>query len=268
MIGFRIHRLLDLVIKMTLADLHKRYAASYLGIFWAVGNPLLISLAYIFVFGIFMTEGVPGRRYGGANFVPYYMLGFAPWTIFADVLGRSPVLVLENRNLITKIKFPHVILPIQTLISALIPFVITAIIGLLAMSWSGRLHMPSQFLMQLLGIGCVILLTLGLSWLVSSLAVYIPDLGPLVSVFLTLWFFATPILYPVELVEQRSGFMRDFVLHLNPFTTAIDLFRAPFFGITLTWTNDVTYLAITSLSVFAGGLWCYLRLSKGFPDVL
>lgn len=264
----RLKYYMHLVVQMAAADMRKRYASSYLGLFWTIGYPLLSSAAYILIFGVFMSNGLPGRRYSGASFLPFYMLGFAPWTILSDVVSRSATLIRDNANLVTKVKFPHVILPLQVLVSSLIPFAVTLAIGLAALLLKGGIHWTGQFQYQLLGFVCVCLLSTGVSWLVAAFAVYVPDLGQLTSIVLTFWFFATPILYPADLFEGKTGIMRFLVMEANPFSTAIDLIRAPLFGIPLHVSNDIYFLIAMSLFLFVAGAFTYLRLAKGFADVL
>jgi len=262
-------RLVNLLKNLTASDLKRRYASSYLGLFWAFGTPLLFSFAYMLVFGLFMAEGVPGRKYGGASFIPYYLIGFAPWTLFNEIITRSGALLLDNRNLVTKIKFPHIILPFTLLLSATIPFLVIGGIGLGVLACREGVHLPQQLIFPCLSLILIALLAIGLSWTVASICVYIPDLNQAISVVMTLWFFGTPILYPPDLIESKgSSLFKILALNINPMTTAVDMFRAPFFGVRVTFGNDALFLTAISLSMFAAGYFCYRNLQKGFADVL
>jgi ABC-type polysaccharide/polyol phosphate export permease len=249
-------------------DIRKRYASSLLGIFWIIGQPLLFSCAYILVFSIFMGDGLPGRQYRGAAFIPYYMIGFSLWTFLSDVLTRSVGLPVSNASLITKIKFPHVVLVPQCCISAVIPFLVILAVGIGSLAWKNGLHAPVQFWYPLLALLCVVLLTMGLGWMTAALSVFVPDWGQIITFFLTLGFFGTPILYPADMLETRSGILSFFVLKLNPMSIAVDMFRAPFFGIELVWTFDMTRLILISLFFAIFGLWVYKKLSRDFADFI
>lgn len=263
----QIRATLSLLKKLALADLKKRYASSYLGVFWAVGQPLLMSVAYILVFSMFMGDVLPSKRYAGAYFVPYYMLGFALWVVFADIVGRSPFLLREHQHLVTKIKFPHIILPIQLVLSASIPFATVLAVGLVSAAVKGCLYVPVQFYYPLLAMFCAMLLTLGCAWVAAAIGVYISDFGQLIGVLLMLGFFATPILYPLDLVLQRGGLLAG-VVKYNPFTIIVDLFRGPLMGVQISWSGEIVYMLVISVAIFFFGIWCYRKLEKGFADVL
>jgi len=258
---------LSLLKKMALADLKKRYASSYLGVFWAVGQPLLLSVAYILVFSIFMGDIMPSKRYAGAYFIPYYMLGYSLWVVFADIVGRSSFLLREQQHLVTKIKFPHVILPLQLILSASIPFMTVLIVGVVSAAYKGCLFFPWQFYYPFLAMFCAMLLTLGCSWIASAIGVYIADFGQLISVALTLGFFATPILYPADMAIQKGGLVSAAVKY-NPFSIIVDLFRGPMMGVKIVWSGEIVYMIIISMIIFFLGIWCYRKLEKGFADVL
>lgn len=194
-----------LIQSLVARELKARYRGSILGFLWSFVNPLLLLAVYTFVF----TVVLPGTR------GPMFMFcGILPWTWFSSSLLESANVLVGSGNLIRKVLFPAEILPIVAVLSGLAHFCfglpILAAFFLyyrVPVEWSDLPWLPLVMLAQLM-------LTLGLALAVSALAVHFRDLRDLLANLLTLWFFATPIVYPLS---QAPESVRG-LLALNPFT--------------------------------------------------
>jgi ABC-type polysaccharide/polyol phosphate export permease len=198
-----------LIQSLVARDLKARYRGSSLGFLWSFLNPLLLLLVYTFVFSV-----MPGVR--GAN--PAFMFcGLLPWSWFSSSLLESASVLVFGGNLIRKVLFPAEVLPLVTVIAGLVNFCIGLPILFafvvyfgVPIVWSDLAWLPVIIAVQLI-------LTLALALFLSALTVHFRDLRDLLSNALTLWFFATPILYPLSQVETQVPKAAR-LLKLNPFT--------------------------------------------------
>jgi lipopolysaccharide transport system permease protein len=205
-----------LIQSLVARDLKARYRGSLLGFFWSFINPLMLLLVYSFVF-----EHILIQR---GNWLEHYELflfcGLLPWTWFSSSLLESSGSLISGGNLIKKVLFPAEVLPIVTVLSNMVHFffglsILAAFllwfqwpVNLLELAW-----FPVAVLVQLV-------LTLGFALLLSALTVHFRDIKDILGNLMTLWFFATPIIYSYitpdgkEAIEGWAGT----ALKLNPFT--------------------------------------------------
>jgi len=192
-------------------ELKARYRGSVLGFFWSFVNPLLLLLIYTFIFTVVM----PGVR--GAGLEPFSLFmfcGILPWTWFSSSLLESSNVLIAGGNLIRKVLFPAEVLPIVTVLAGLVHFLFGLPI-LAAFFLYYRVPLTTTDLLWLpLVIAIQLILTLGLALMVSALTVHFRDLRDLLANLMTLWFFATPIVYPLSQAPERVRRL----LNLNPFT--------------------------------------------------
>jgi lipopolysaccharide transport system permease protein len=250
----RLLRYRALIQSLVARELKARYRGSALGFFWSFVNPLLLLLIYTFVF----TVVVPGGRGSGYEpFVLFMFCGILPWAWFSSSLLESSNVLIASGNLIRKVLFPAEVLPIVTVLSGLAHFcfglpILAAFFvyyrhGVMA---TDLLWFPVVVLVQLT-------LTLGLALMVSALTVHFRDLRDLLANLMTLWFFATPIIYPLARAPET---VRQ-VLNLNPFTHLAVAYQeilfvpGPFTG----WPR-LLGLGVVSLTVFALGYLVFDRL--------
>lgn len=249
-------------------DILTRYAGSYLGVAWALAVPLLSSVVYILVFGVLMRGTLLGERYRQFDFVTFYFLGFAPWMLFAEVVGRAPTVLRENRNLIRNVRFEHRLLPLVIFVSATVAHVVLLLIAaaLAAVKGYGASHylylLPVYFAL-------LFALSTGIAYLLAALSAYLPDLGQIVPIFLNLYFFACPIIYTPDLVAQAgSPLARLLLVDANPMAQIIEGYRLAVLQVGPPDAFQLGFLASGCLLVFAFGLLAYRHLERGFADVL
>jgi ABC-type polysaccharide/polyol phosphate export permease len=236
-----------LIESLVARELKARYRGSVLGFFWSFVNPLLLLLIYSFVFTVVM----PGAR--GAGLDPYALFlfcGILPWTWFSSSLLEASNVLIAGGNLIRKVLFPAEVLPIVTVLAGLVHFALG--LPILAafliyyrtpIAWLDLAWFPLIVLVQLL-------LTTGLALLVSALTVHFRDVRDLLQNLLTLWFFATPIIYPLERAPERWRRL----LELNPFTHLAVAYQEVLFrpGPFAEWPRLLAAGAVSVLVFFAG----------------
>jgi ABC-type polysaccharide/polyol phosphate export permease len=192
-------------------ELNARYRGSVLGFFWSFVNPLLLLVTYTFVFTVVMPGTHPQAL---EPFALFMFCGILPWTWFSSALLESANVLVANGNLIRKVLFPAEVLPIVTVLAGLVHFCLGLPI-LAAFLFYYRVPVePYDLLWFPVIVAVQLVLTVGLALLVSALTVHFRDVRDLLTHLLTLWFFATPIIYSIDQAPPR---VRR-VLELNPFT--------------------------------------------------
>lgn len=250
-----------LVIQLISHELKARYNTSFLGFLWVLLVPLSTLAIYTFVFSIVLPSA-----WQSTGSVPFAFVLFAaliPYTLFADVVNRSPTIILGHPNYVKKVVFPLYILPMVALGTAVVDSLVSIVLllaGVLIFSHS----IPSTILLLPLAYLPLLLISLGGAWFLSSLGVYIRDLGPAVSIFTRLWFFLTPIVYPLERVPQRYLW----IMKLNPLSMVVESFRnILLWGKPLNWLEWSIWVLIGTCMAIAGYFW-FTRTRKGFADVI
>ncbi len=252
----------SLIRSMVRRDILGRYRGSFGGVFWTVLNPLLLMATYLFVFGIVLHTHF-GSDPSRAGFVLYFLCGMLPWLAFSEAVGRAPLVILEYRNFVKKLVFPLETLPVNLVLSALVTEVFALVIFVVllvatrgAVPWT-VVWLPALVIPQ-------VLFTMGLGWFLAALGVYVRDLGQISGFLLTLWFFLTPICYPVESLPSQALPL----LARNPMYVLVQGYRDVFLeGRAPAIAGLWKFWAISLLLFFAGHAWFY-KLRKMFADVI
>jgi lipopolysaccharide transport system permease protein len=253
---------LSLIRTLVRRDVLSRYTGSFGGAFWAVLNPLMLMLTYFFVFGIVMNTKFandPSRT----GFALYFLAGMLPWLAVSEALGRAPFVLLEHRNFIKKLVFPVETLPVNLVVSGLVTEFFGLVLFLVALAvikggvpWSA-MYLPAAIVPQ-------ILLTAGLSWFLSALAVFVRDLGQVIGYLLTVLMFLTPIFYPETSVPPAVAG----VLMFNPIYVLVRAYRATLLEGRAPDFGSLAALGAASLLVLILGHAWFYKLRKSFPDLI
>jgi len=248
----------DLVWAWTVRTLRGRYQQSALGWFWAIVQPV----ASVAIFAVVFTRIVPVDTSG----VPYILFSYAavvPWTLLASSLTDMAMSLVQNMNLVGKIYFPREALPIAALLARLADFgislillVVLVIVYGIPVSPLGLLFLPIIFLIQLA-------LILGLGIGSAALNVFYRDVDPLLRLIIQIWFYASPILYPVSLVPEKW----QWLYFLNPMAGIIAAYR----DVLIYNTMPGDYLlpaALISFGILALGYWFFKRVEFQFADII
>ncbi len=197
-----------LIQSLVARELKARYRGSVLGFFWSFINPLLLLLVYTFIFAFVM----PAPK--GTDPYPLFMFcGLLPWTWFASSLMESSGALISGGNLIKKVLFPAEVLPIVTVTANMVHFALALPILVFFLVWyRAPLTLPELACFPLV-VAVQFLFTLGCALLLSALTVHFRDIRDILSNVLTLWFFATPIVYSYQFAPEMTRRFMNF----NPF---------------------------------------------------
>jgi len=249
-----------LIQTLVVRDLKARYRGSVLGFFWSFINPLLLLLIYNFVFSTVM----PGVR--PADLEPYALFmfcGILPWTWFSSSLLESSSTLLSGGNLIKKVLFPAEVLPIVTVLANMVHFFLGLPILVGFLVYYQRPLDPVELLWFPVIVLVQFVLTIGLALLLSALTVHFRDLKDLLGNLLTLWFFATPIIYPIS---QAPDYMR-WAMNLNPMThLAISYQEVLFYVGPHGHWRWLMSLALLAVMTFLLGYFVFDRLRDSFAE--
>ena len=200
-------------------EFQSKYRNSVLGAAWAILNPLAMIVVYTVIFSQLMRSRLPGVDSAFA-FSIFLCAGVLTWGLFAEVVGRGQNVFLENANLLKKISFPRLCLPVIVVASAGVNFAIIFGLFTLFLLLSGNFPgLPFLALVPVLGL--LVLFSIGLGITLGVLNVFFRDVGQFFSIFLTFWFWLTPVVYPVNILPESV----QRYINLNPMTRLMNAFQ-------------------------------------------
>lgn len=203
-------------------DFYANFNQSILGALWSVLNPLMMVLVYTVIFTQVMSARLPGID-NKLGYSIYLCSGIFAWGLFSEIASRSQVVFIENANLIKKIKFPVLCLPAIIIASALINFAIVMVLFWSALLVTG--NFPGISVIALVPIVLVqVFFSISLGMTIGILNVFFRDVGQLFSLLITLWFWATPIIYPLNILPDSIAAL----IQLNPLTSIIGSYQTLF----------------------------------------
>lgn len=244
-----------------------RYRGSFLGLLWTFVHPILMLSIYTFVFGVVFKVRLDPQNTDIYDdkfaFALLLFTGLILFNLFSECLSRAPGLVLANVNYVKKVIFPLEILPLVSLGSALFH---AGISFLVLLTFLLVIDHPIHWTLICLPIIVLplLLLTIGLSWMLASIGVFVRDIGQFIGLILTMLLFMSPIFYPASALPES---VRNY-LFLNPLTFIIEQARAvTLYGQLPDWIGLVIYYMFAFVIAWAGLMW-FMKTRKGFADVL
>lgn len=256
---FNNHTLLWALIKN---DFKKQYLGSYLGLFWAFIQPIVYILVIWFVFSIGFRHDDSS---GTTPFFLWLISGMIPWFFFAQAFLSGTNAITSNAFLVKKVAFRVSILPLVQIGSALM--IHLTLVALLILFFIFYGYSPSIYWLQLFYyLFLSIFLLIGLSWLTSSIRVFVKDISSFISVIIQVGFWATPIFWHAEKIPQKY----HFVIDLNPMYYIVEGFRDTFINHIWFWEKPIEtfFFLIISCVIFVVGAIVFKRLRPHFGDVL
>lgn len=252
-----------LIWRLSKRDIESRYRGTFLGILWAIFIPVLLLLVYTFVFSVVFKARWGEDNTGQGSFALILFCGLIFFNLFAECINRAPTLILSNAIYVKKILFPLEILPIVTIISALFNFILSYLVLMVGYLFIEGIPSFEVLLVPLLLIPFC-LLTLGLTYFLASLGVFVRDLGQIVGVFVMILMFLSPIFYPLAAIPEKY----QAIINLSPVTIIIGaarglMFRAAIPNLPLLGG----YLIVSIIVLYLGFLW-FKKTEKGFADVI
>jgi lipopolysaccharide transport system permease protein len=253
----------SLVHTLTRRDVVGRYRGSVLGILWSLFHPILMLAVYTFVFGVvFKAQWFAGGT-SRTGFALELFAGLLVFNLFAECVNRAPGLVLAHAGYVKKVAFPLEVLPWVSLGSALFHFMAGLLVWIAFHLCFFGLPRPGLLLLPVV-LAPLFLGTLGVSWLLASLGVYLRDLGQITGIATTVLMFLSPVFYPLTALPPQYRFL----LVLNPLTPVIENARAAMTGAGPSIdAMFVMQLVASVLLAWLGFAW-FQKTRKGFADVL
>jgi ABC-2 type transport system permease protein len=260
----------ELFVNLTLRELRGKYKRSLLGWTWSLLNPLATMVIFTLVFAYFLKVKPPPGNPSGIDFFAFFLLaGLLPWNYLSMGMSGSMGALIGNSNLIKKVYFPREVLVASSVASWLVSFLIE--LGVLAVALLAGRHMVLPWLIPLLVLVAIqTVFVVGLGLLLSVLNVYFRDVQHLIGIVLQIWFYCTPIVYPIETVRSAlSGHAFLFTLYtLNPMVRFVAAYRACLYDMRLPGWHDVAYISVVSAAMLAIGLYAFTRLEPKLAEEL
>ena len=239
-------------------DLRAKYKGSVLGLAWSLAHPVVLMLVYLLVFSVMLKIQTTAVY---DHYWLFLLAGLPVWVFFATSLQSASRSLLENANLIRKVRFPRQLLPLSMVATQLVGFaVMLAIVLGLSLVYVPEARDTVWLAVPLAALA--VCLVAGLSLAVASLNAVYRDVEHLVAALLLPWFFLTPVLYSLESIPGVQDHPRlvDLVHYANPLTPAIEAVRDPLFFGRLPRAGDAVYLGVSALLALALGAFVFSRI--------
>jgi ABC-type polysaccharide/polyol phosphate export permease len=226
----------NLIWELTKRNLTIRYRRSVFGFLWAVLNPLLYAMVFNFVFSTLLKSPID-------RFALFVVIGILVWNAFSSSVVESMSVIVGSAALVTRLRFPHEVLPISTVLASMINFIF-ALPSIFFVMFLTHSPMGPQVILFPWVLFLLFCFSLGISFLTATSNVFFRDTRNFLDVVMTLWFFLTPIVYNLDAVFVSPQGQR-FVYWLNPMASILTLFRHMFY--TPYW-DAPTFLLRTSVA--------------------
>jgi homopolymeric O-antigen transport system permease protein len=237
-------------------DLQAKYRGSALGVLWTIVNPIMLMGVYLLVFSVVWKSPFAG----GGHYPLFLLAGLSIWTFFAAALQSATRSMLDNANLIRKIRFPRQLVPLSVVGAHLVSFAVMLVILLVV----NAVDLPRARATELLAIPLAVLvvgLVSGIALACASLNVLFRDVEFIVAALLVPWFFLTPIIYPLTSGTLAAHKHVIAVIHwVNPLSPAVQAVRAPLFLGQMPFWGDALYLVVSCAVALALGAFVFSRV--------
>ena len=249
------------IISLAGRSFKSRFVNTGGGLIWSVVIPLATVFSYWMVFSL----GFKAKGPNGIPFDVYFMTAYLPWSFFTDALNASTNSVVSNRHLVKKMVFPTETLPLVEILASTFGHLILLALTIALLLLHG--FVPGWGMLQLAyAYLCAVVLALGLGWLLAAVNVFHRDVGQSLSVVLSFWFWATPIVWGVDMLPERWRLFMD----INPAYHVVESYRDALLYDRPVW-HDLTQLLffwIIALALGIFGAFVFRRLKPEFADVI
>jgi len=249
----------DLFFLLALRDIKVRYKQAALGIGWAVIQPVAMAAILFVFFGMLMGMN---EQVAPTPYLVFVLAGVLPWTLFESAVTASSGSVVANANIVRKVYFPRLIVPLAATGAPIIDYAIGLVVLMIAMAFLGVPMTGSLFMVPLL-IASLLVGVLGVGILMSAITVAYRDFRHLLPFMLKLLFFLTPVIYPVTMVPERFRWL----LALNPVGGTIAGLRSAILGTPILYTDWLISTCIGLVALIAGLVY-FQRVEKRFADIV
>jgi lipopolysaccharide transport system permease protein len=235
-----------------------RYKQTVIGAAWAILQPVLTTVVLTVIFGSF--AGMPSE---GLPYALFAYTALLPWNYFSQAIVRSGASLVGDANLISKVYFPRILVPVSAVVAPLVDFAIAFVILLGLMAWFGATPTWGVLMMPLLLLLAVTTaLAVGL-WL-SALNVRYRDVGHAIPFLTQFWMYASPVVYPIGLVPEHWRLLYS----VNPMVGVIEGFRWALLGKASPDLGAIAISAVVVIAILVSGLIFFRRMERTFADVV
>jgi lipopolysaccharide transport system permease protein len=248
----------ELVFFLAWRDIQVRYKQTLLGVAWVVLQPLLITLVFTVIFG--NLARLPSDNLPYALFA---MAALVPWNFFAGAFSRAGTSLVSSASLISKVYFPRLVVPIASILAGVVDLAI-ALAVLLALTLYYRLLPGPRWWLVPLFLLLELVVALGVSLWLSALNVQYRDVGYLIPFVAQLWFYATPIVYPLSLIPEKWRVWTG----LNPMVSVVEGFRWALLGSPPPAPALLAISTAAALALLVTGAMVFRGMEKTFADVV
>jgi lipopolysaccharide transport system permease protein/teichoic acid transport system permease protein len=249
------------VLEMSKKDIKARYLGSFLGILWAFIQPTVQILIFWYVFQV----GFKNAPVDNFPFILWLISAMIPWFFISDSIIGSTNSIMENNYLVKKVVFRVSILPIVKIYSALFVHLFFIVFMIIMFSIYG--YKPNVYYFQIIYyLFSSIILLLGISWITSSLVIFLKDIGQIIAVLVQFGFWLTPIFYSINTIPEKY----HFIIKLNPFFYIVEGYRETFVYQKWFWEHPwltLNFWIITFVFLLVGTI-VFKKLRPHFADVL
>ena len=258
----------ELLWNLTLRELRGRYKRSLLGWGWSLLNPIAFMLVYTFAFSLILrAHPAPGDPSGLSSYAFFLLCGLLPWTFFNVSVTSAMEGIVGNASLVRKVAFPREHLILSTVLAGLFTLGIELMVLSVALGFAGNIvivWIPLIILTSLL----VAVFSAGLGLALAAGNVYFRDLSYLWSIVVQAWFFATPVVYPPELIIDRMPYWLVRIYQHMPMTVAVRIYRDLMYDLRMPRLIDIGLLAVCAAIAVMFGWWIFDRLEGRFAEEL
>ena len=250
----------ELIFFLTWRDIKVRYKQTVLGAAWAIIRPVISMIVYALIFGQLAnldSEGVP--------YTIFTYVALLPWQLFSKAMSDTGRSMVSNRNMITKIYFPRLVIPISTVLSGLVDFLIAFVI-LIGMMVYYKISLTSAIWTLPLFLILTLISALGIGLWFSSLNVLYRDIGYMLPFLTEMWKYLTPVAYSAQYITGTWAV----IYSLNPMAGAVQGFRWALLGIELDASAPLTMSVSVGVAilVLVTGLFYFRRMERTFADMV
>jgi ABC-type polysaccharide/polyol phosphate export permease len=249
-----------LLKELIVRDLRARYAGSGLGWLWAFASPVLWMALYTLVFSVILRVGSPP---GYAGFPEFLLAGLLPWMAFHEAITRSSTALTDNGAMVKKTVFPIETLLVSIVLAGLVNQLFAFSVFAIYLAAIGHLSLP-WILLALPALILQAALTYGLACLVATISTFVRDAVPLVGIALTVLFYATPIVYPAELMPDRLRVLVD----ANPLALLVSWYRDAFTLHRVPDARSILFLVAFAGLALAAGSALFRKAKPHFADLI
>lgn len=246
----------EMLSNLVKKDLRTRYKGSVLGFLWTFINPLFQLIVYTIVFSVILKSDIP-------KYYIHLFVALVPWLFFATALTSSASSIIGSKDLIKKIYFPRLIIPMSVVNGAFMNMLFSMIVVFVALIFSG-IGISKYILLLPIIMMLEYLLALGLAFIVSALNVYFRDLEHILGIVTMSWMYVTPIFYSIDMVPKNLRSM----FNLNPMTPIIAAYRSILYYKTMPDLSHMGMILVWSIGFIIVGYLIFQKLQKNFAEEL